>query len=299
MVARLLEGKEVADRIRKDLLDRIAALKNRGVVPGLAVIIVGDDPASVSYVGMKGKACQDLGMYSLTVRRPADLDEEELLRLIDELNRDPKVHGILVQLPVPRHIDVGKVIAAIDPRKDVDGFHPVNVGKMLIGEDGGFLPATPYGIQVMLSTYGIDVAGKHVVIVGRSNIVGKPMAAILMQKGIDATVTVCHSRTEDLGAITAQADVLISGIGKARFITADMVKEGAVVVDAGSNRIDDPSTTRGYRFVGDVDFESVKEKASAITPVPKGVGPMTIIMLMSNTVLAAERSLVCQVRPKV
>lgn len=294
-----MEGKEVADRIRKDLLFRIAALKEKGIVPGLAVIIVGDDPASVSYVTMKGKACQDLGMYSLTIRKPADLSEEALLRLIEELNEDPKVHGILVQLPVPEHIDVGKVIAAIDPNKDVDGFHPVNVGKMLIGEGDGFLPATPYGVRVMLSAYGIDVAGKHVVIVGRSNIVGKPMAAILMQKGVDATVTVCHSRTRDLKSLTSQADVLISGIGKARFITADMVKEGAVVVDAGSNRIEDPSTTKGYRFVGDVDFEKVKDKVSAITPVPNGVGPMTIVMLMSNTVLAAERYLERHERPKV
>ncbi len=285
--------------MRKDLVERIASLKERGTVPGLAVIIVGDDPASVSYVKMKGRSCQDLGMHSITVRKPADLSEEALLQLIDELNRDPLVHGILVQLPVPRHIDVGKVISAIDPRKDVDGFHPMNVGKMFIGEDGGFLPATPYGIQVMLSTYGIEVAGKHVVIVGRSNIVGKPMAAILMQKGVDATVTVCHSRTSNLRELTSQADVLISGIGKAGSITADMVKEGAVVVDAGSNRIDDPTAPRGYRFVGDVDFEAVREKASAITPVPGGVGPMTIIMLMHNTVLAAERSLEGRARPKV
>ncbi|OPX60906.1 MAG: Bifunctional protein FolD protein [Methanomassiliicoccales archaeon PtaB.Bin134] len=299
MGARLLEGKEVADRMRKDLLERIASLKERGTAPGLAVIIVGDDPASVSYVKMKGRACQELGMHSITVRKPADLGEESLLQLIDELNRDPLVHGILVQLPVPRNIDVGKVISAIDPRKDVDGFHPMNVGKMFIGEDGGFLPATPYGIQVMLSTYGIEVAGKHVVIVGRSNIVGKPMAAILMQKGVDATVTVCHSRTSNLRELTSQADVLISGIGKAGSITADMVKEGAVVVDAGSNRIEDPTAPRGYRFVGDVDFEAVREKASGITPVPGGVGPMTIIMLMHNTVLAAERSLEGQARPKV
>jgi len=299
MGARLLEGREVADRMRKDLVERIASLKERGTVPGLAVIIVGDDPASVSYVKMKGRSCQDLGMHSITVRKPADLSEEALLQLIDELNRDPLVHGILVQLPVPRHIDVGKVISAIDPRKDVDGFHPMNVGKMFIGEDGGFLPATPYGIQVMLSTYGIEVAGKHVVIVGRSNIVGKPMAAILMQKGVDATVTVCHSRTSNLRELTSQADVLISGIGRAGFITADMVKEGAVVVDAGSNRIEDPTAPRGYRFVGDVDFEAVREKASGITPVPGGVGPMTIIMLMHNTVLAAERSLEGQARPKV
>ena len=299
MGARLLEGKEVADRIRRDLVDRLAALRAEDVVPGLAVIMVGDDPASASYVNMKGKACQELGIHSRTLRMPADLSEEALLKMIGELNADPQINGILVQMPVPAHIDVSKVICAIHPEKDVDAFHPVNVGKMLIGEDDGFLPATPHGIQVMLSSYGIEVAGKHVVIVGRSNIVGKPMAAILMQKGVDATVTVCHSRTKDLKGMTCQADVLICAMGKPRFITADMVKEGAVVVDVGSNRIEDPSSPRGYRFVGDVDFEGVREKVSAITPVPKGVGPMTIIMLMHNTVLAAERSQERQGRPKV
>jgi methylenetetrahydrofolate dehydrogenase (NADP+)/methenyltetrahydrofolate cyclohydrolase len=301
MGAILLEGKEVADRLRKDLTRRIAELQLEGVVPGLAVIMVGDDPASSSYVRMKGKACQELGIYSRTLRMPSDCSEESLLRLIDDLNRDPKIHGILVQMPVPRHIGVSKIIAAIDPDKDVDAFHPVNVGKMLIGEGDGFIPATPHGIQVMLSAYGIDVAGKHVVIVGRSNIVGKPLAAILMQKGegADATVTVCHSRTRDLKAITSQADILVCALGKARFITADMVREGAVVVDVGSNRVPDPTVPKGYRFVGDVDFAAVKEKVSAITPVPKGVGPMTIIMLMQNTVLAAERALERQARPKV
>jgi len=299
MCARLLEGKGVADRIREDLVDRLAALRAKDIVPGLAVIMVGDDPASASYVNMKGKACQELGIYSQTLRMPADLSEEALLKMIDELNGDPQINGILVQMPVPGHIDVSKVISAIDPQKDVDAFHPVNVGKMLIGEDGGFLPATPHGIQVMLSSYGIEVAGKHLVIVGRSNIVGKPLAAIMMQKGVDATVTVCHSRTKDLKGITSQADVLVCAMGKARFITAEMVKEGAVVVDVGSNRIEDPSSPRGYRFVGDVDFEAVKDKVSAITPVPKGVGPMTIVMLMHNTVLAAERSQERQYRPKV
>jgi len=299
MCARLLEGKGVADRIREDLVDRLAALRAKDIVPGLAVIMVGDDPASASYVNMKGKACQELGIYSQTLRMPADLSEEALLKMIDELNGDPQINGILVQMPVPGHIDVSKVISAIDPQKDVDAFHPVNVGKMLIGEDGGFLPATPHGIQVMLSSYDIEVAGKHLVIVGRSNIVGKPLAAIMMQKGVDATVTVCHSRTKDLKGITSQADVLVCAMGKARFITADMVKEGAVVVDVGSNRIEDPSSPRGYRFVGDVDFEAVKDKVSAITPVPKGVGPMTIVMLMHNTVLAAERSQERQYRPKV
>jgi methylenetetrahydrofolate dehydrogenase (NADP+)/methenyltetrahydrofolate cyclohydrolase len=301
MGAKLMEGKQVADHIRKDLMDRIAELKRQGVTPGLAVIIVGDDPASASYVRMKGKACQDLGLYSKTVRLPADLPEKELLQLIGELNADPQVNGILVQMPVPKQIDVSKVVQAIDPDKDVDAFHPVNVGKMLIGEGDGFLPATPHGIQVMLSHYGYATAGKHVVIVGRSNIVGKPMAAILMQKGkdADATVTLCHSRTADLKGMTSQADILISAIGKADFITADMVREGAIVIDVGSNRVEDPGSAKGYRFVGDVDFEAVKEKAAAITPVPGGVGPMTIIMLMQNTVLAAERALERGGRPKV
>jgi methylenetetrahydrofolate dehydrogenase (NADP+)/methenyltetrahydrofolate cyclohydrolase len=301
MGVKLMEGKQVADQIRKDLMDRIAELKRQGVTPGLAVIIVGDDPASASYVRMKGKACQDLGLYSKTVRLPADLPEKELLQLIGELNADPQVNGILVQMPVPKQIDVSKVVQAIDPDKDVDAFHPVNVGKMLIGEGDGFLPATPHGIQVMLSHYGYATAGKHVVIVGRSNIVGKPMAAILMQKGkdADATVTLCHSRTADLKGLTSQADILISAIGKADFITADMVRKGAIVIDVGSNRVEDPGSAKGYRFVGDVDFEAVKEKAAAITPVPGGVGPMTIIMLMQNTVLAAERALERGGRPKV
>ena len=299
MGARSLEGKEVADHIRADLVQRIAELKRKGVTPGLAVIMVGDDPASASYVGMKGRACSELGLHSVSLHKPAEFSERELLDLISQLNHDPLVHGILVQMPVPGHIDVSKVIGAIDTDKDVDAFHPVNVGKMLIGDTDGFFPATPHGIQVMLAHYGIKVAGKHVVIVGRSNIVGKPLAALMMQKAADAdaTVTVCHSRTKDLKALTCQADVLVSAMGRAKFITADMVKEGAVVVDVGSNRVEDPTTTKGYRFVGDVDFEAVKDKASAITPVPKGVGPMTIVMLMQNTVLAAERCLERQARP--
>jgi len=293
MYAKIMEGKPVADQIKKDLIRRIAELQLEGVTPGLAVIIVGDDPASSSYVRMKGKACNELGIYSQTLRMPSDYSEESLLHLIGDLNRNPKIDGILVQMPVPGHIDVGKIVRAIDPDKDVDAFHPVNVGKMLIGEKDGFLPATPHGIQELLAYNDLPVAGKHVVVVGRSNIVGKPLAAILMQKGdgADATVTVCHSRTHNLPQITSQADVLVSAIGRAGFIKADMVKEGAVVVDVGSNRVEDPSSPKGYRFVGDVDFEAVREKASAITPVPGGVGPMTIIMLMQNTVLAAERAL--------
>jgi len=301
MGAKIIDGKEIADQIRKDLTRRIAKLRSEGVTPGLTVILVGDDPASSSYVRMKGKACQELGIYSQTLLKPSDYSEGSLLGLIEKLNDDPMIHGILVQMPVPGHIDVSKIVRAIDPNKDVDAFHPVNVGKMLIGESDGFLPATPHGIQELLSRSGHEVAGKHVVIVGRSNIVGKPLAAILMQKNqaADATVTVCHSRTENLKDITLQADVLISAMGKANFIKADMVKEGAVVVDVGSNRIDDPTAPRGYRFVGDVDFAAVKEKVSAITPVPGGVGPMTIIMLMQNTVQAAEKALERQRRPKV
>ena len=301
MGAKILEGKPVAEQIRKDLIRRMAELQLEGIVPGLAVIMVGDDPASSSYVRMKGKACQELGIHSQTLRMPSDYSEASLLHLIDGLNHDPRINGILVQMPVPGHIDVSKVVRAIDPDKDVDAFHPVNVGKMLIGESDGFLPATPHGIQEMLMRNGYDVAGRHVVIVGRSNIVGKPLAAILMQKGkgADATVTVCHSRTRDLGSITSQADILVCALGKARFIKADMVKEGAVVIDVGSNKVEDPGSPRGYRFVGDVDFEAVRERAAAITPVPGGVGPMTIIMLMQNTVLAAERALERQERPKV
>jgi len=289
MTYQLISGKEIAAQIEGELRERIAALKARGVTPGLAVVLVGDDPASQSYVGMKGRKCEELGMHSETIVLPADTSEGELLARIDRLNRDPAIHGFLVQLPLPKHIDETKVIDSIDPRKDADGFHPVNVGKMLIG-DPGFLPATPAGIQQMLVRSGNDPAGKHVVVVGRSNIVGKPIAAMLVQKapGANATVTICHSRTKDLGAITVQGDILIAAIGKANFITADMVKDGAVVIDVGSNRVDDPSAKRGYRWAGDVDFDGVKDKVKAITPVPGGVGPMTIIMLMSNAVKAAE-----------
>ena len=258
-------------------------------MPGLAVILVGDDPASQVYVRNKGKKCEELGMRSETIVLPAETSEEELLSRIDALNNDPAIHGFLVQLPLPKHIDEDKVIQAIDPDKDVDGFHPVNVGNMLIGKPG-FLPATPAGVQQMLIRSGIETAGKHVVVVGRSNIVGKPMASLMVQRGADATVTVVHSRTKDLASITRQADILIVAIGKARFITADMVKDGAVVIDVGTNRIEDPTHPKGSRLVGDVDFDEVSKKASAITPVPGGVGPMTICMLMANTVKAAENA---------
>ena len=287
MASRLISGTEISEQIYGELRARIAALKERGITPGLAVVLVGEDPASQTYVRMKGRKCEELGMHSVTVTLPADTSEDVLLGRIAELNADPAINGFLVQLPLPGHIDEDKVIEAIDPAKDVDGFHPVNVGRMLIGKPG-FLPATPAGVMEMMRRSGVETAGKHVVIVGRSNIVGKPMAALLVQKGADATVTVAHSRTSHLADVTRTADILIAAVGKPRFITADMVKEGAVVIDVGTNRIDDPTHPKGSRLVGDVDFEAVKDRASAITPVPKGVGPMTICMLMANAVKAAE-----------
>ena len=287
MASRLISGTDISEQIYGELRARIAALKERGITPGLAVVLVGEDPASQTYVRMKGRKCEELGMHSVTITLPADTPEEVLLGRIAELNADPAINGFLVQLPLPDHIDEDKVIEAIDPAKDVDGFHPVNVGRMLIGKPG-FLPATPAGVMEMLRRSGVETAGKHAVIVGRSNIVGKPMAALLVQKGADATVTVAHSRTADLGEVTRTADILIAAVGRPRFITADMVKDGAVVIDVGTNRIDDPTHPKGSRLVGDVDFEAVRDKASAITPVPKGVGPMTICMLMANAVNAAE-----------
>lgn len=291
MTARLILGKEVSEEIYGELRVRIDALKSRGTVPGLAVVLVGDDPASQTYVRMKGRKCEELGMHSVTEIMPGSATEEELLEKIGELNRDERIHGLLVQLPLPGHIDENTVINAIDPRKDVDCFHPTNVGRMLIG-DPGFLPATPAGVQQMLVRSGVETAGKHTVVVGRSNIVGKPMAAMMMQKGpgADSTVTVVHSRTRDLAAFTRQADILIVAMGRPGSITRDMVKEGAVVIDVGTNRVDDPSSAKGNRLTGDVDFDAVKEVASAITPVPGGVGPMTICMLMANAVKAAERA---------
>ena len=289
MVCRLISGPEVSEEIYGELRTRIEKLKSEGFVPGLAVVLVGEDPASQVYVRMKGKKCEELGMHSETIIMPADTTEEELLKKIDDLNKDASIHGFLVQLPLPKHIDEDKVIEAIDPMKDVDGFHPVNVGRMLIGKPG-FLPATPAGVQQMLIRSGIETAGKHVVVVGRSNIVGKPMAALMIQRGLgaDSTVSIVHSKTANLAEITKQADILIVAIGKPRFITEDMVKDGAVVIDVGTNRIDDPTHPKGSRLVGDVDFENVKDKTAAITPVPGGVGPMTICMLMANAVQAAE-----------
>ena len=289
MTARILSGKEIGQQIRQELTKEIAELKEKhDLVPGLATVLMGGDPASKVYVGAKEKACHALGIYSERHDLPEETSQEELLALIERLNSSGKVHGILVQVPLPKHINEATVLYAIDPDKDVDGFHPVNVGKMLIGEPA-FLPCTPHGIQEVLIRSNVKIAGADVVIVGRSNIVGKPVAAILLQKqaGANATVTVCHSRTNDIAAHTRRADILIVGIGQAKFITADMVKEGVVVIDAGINQIG--KTPKGKRIlVGDVDFETVKEKAAAITPVPGGIGPMTIVMLMANTVKSVK-----------
>ena len=289
--AKLISGPAVAESIRAELRAEIAALAAQGVKPGLAVVLVGADPASEVYVRSKRKTCEELGIASFSHDLPADCTERKLLGLIAKLNADARVHGILVQMPLPKHISEQRVLNAIDPAKDVDGFHPVSVGKLLNGEDT-FASCTPAGCIEMLLRSGYDPAGKHVVIVGRSNIVGKPLAAMLMQKGRggDATVTVCHSRTKNLASITKQADILIAAIGVPEFIKARMVKEGAVVIDVGVNRIADASKKSGTRLVGDVDFEAVRKKARAISPVPGGVGPMTITMLMKNTVTAARRA---------
>jgi len=289
MVAQVINGNEIAKSIRAEIKVEVAKMKAKGVEPGLVVIIVGEDAASQVYVRKKGEACNELGICSETIRLPATTTEAELLKLIDEYNSNPKFDGILVQLPLPKHISEEKVLLRIDPGKDVDGFHPMNVGKMVVGADC-YLPCTPHGCQELLMRTGNDPAGKHVVVLGRSNIVGKPVSCILIQKakGADATVTICHSRTKNLAEITRQADILIAAMGQPNFVKADMVKEGVVVIDVGVNRINDPSAKGGCRLVGDVDFEAVKEKAKAITPVPGGVGPMTITMLMMNTVHAAK-----------
>jgi methylenetetrahydrofolate dehydrogenase (NADP+)/methenyltetrahydrofolate cyclohydrolase len=289
MPAQIISGTEVAKQIREELKQEIAELKAKhNLTPGLATILVGEDPASQVYVGAKEKTSLALGIYSERHDLPADTSEEKLLALIDKLNKDPKIHGILVQLPLPKHINETKVLYAVDPKKDVDGFHPVNVGKLMIGEPD-YLPCTPHGIQQLLIRSGVKIEGAEVVIVGRSNIVGKPIANILLQKkaGANATVTVCHTRTRDISLHTRRADILIVAAGRPKAITADMVKEGVVVIDVGVNRIGKTAEGKDI-LVGDVDFDSVKEKAKAITPVPGGVGPMTITMLMLNTVRAAK-----------
>jgi methylenetetrahydrofolate dehydrogenase (NADP+) / methenyltetrahydrofolate cyclohydrolase len=297
MTARILDGTSIAQTIRAEVAEEVARLSRTGRKPGLAAVLVGEDPASAVYVRSKGKACEEAGMHSVTLRLPAATTEAELLETVDRLNADPDIHGILVQLPLPKPINSEKVLRRIDPAKDVDGFHPVNVGKLVVGDASAFRPATPYGVQQMLIRSGIETKGAHAVIVGRSNIVGRPMANLLIQQGPggDATVTVCHSKTRDLPAITRTADIVIAAIGKAEFVTADMVRPGAVVIDVGINRVDDPSRPRGYRLVGDVAFEPVSRIASAITPVPGGVGPMTIAMLLQNTLQAMKQMALVEV----
>jgi methylenetetrahydrofolate dehydrogenase (NADP+)/methenyltetrahydrofolate cyclohydrolase len=289
--AKLIDGNAIGATMRAELAGEIAALKKKGVTPGLAVVLVGDNPASQVYVRMKGKACDEAGLYHETIRLPKETSEADLMSLLERLNANPKIHGILVQLPLPKQIDTNRALHRIDPRKDVDGFHPENVGKVAVGDPTGFRPATPYGVQQLLIRSGVETKGAHAVVLGRSNIVGRPMAALLLQDGPggNATVTVCHSRTRHIEQHTRQADILIVAIGKPEFVSGDMVKPGAVVIDVGVNRVDDPSKKQGYRLVGDVKFQEAKQVASAITPVPGGVGPMTITMLLYNTVQAARQ----------
>ncbi len=289
MTPQIIDGKEVANRVREGLKAEIAELTAAGHTPGLAVVLVGEDPASQVYVGSKVKACAELGLYSQKWALPADTSQEELVELIHKLNADDRIHGILVQSPPPPHIDEEAVILNIDPRKDVDGFHPANVAKLVLEDEEGFVPCTPLGCMELLKAYGIETAGKHAVVVGRSMIVGKPMANLLVSKKANATVTIAHSRTKDLAALCRTADIVVAAVGRPEMIKADFVKEGAVVLDVGINRIPDATRPRGYRIVGDVDYEAVKDSCSAITPVPGGVGPMTIAMLMANTVKACRQ----------
>jgi methylenetetrahydrofolate dehydrogenase (NADP+) / methenyltetrahydrofolate cyclohydrolase len=292
-MANLIDGRAIAEKVYVDLRGEIADLKSKSVMPGLAVVLVGDDPASRAYVRSKDKMSRELGLHSVKLELPDSTSHADLLTRVEELNRDPAIHGILVQSPPPKQIDETAIVRALDPGKDVDGFHPLNVAKLAMGDPTGFVPCTPLGVQRLLIESKIDIAGAHVVVLGRSMIVGKPVALLLMQKakGGDATVTVVHSRSKNLEAITRSADILIAAIGRAHFLKAEHVREGAVVIDVGINRVDDPSDKRGYRLVGDVAFDEVAPKAGAITPVPGGVGPMTIAMLMSNTVKAARQSI--------
>ncbi len=290
MTATVIDGKQMAEDIRGEIAVETRTLTKRlGVVPGLAAVLVGEDPASAVYVRNKRRACDEADMFSETFELPTETSQDELIALVRQLNADPRFHGILVQLPLPAHIEEREVILAIDPDKDVDGMHPINGGRLLEGSPR-FLPATPAGVQQMLVRSGNDPAGKHVAIVGRSNIVGKPLSVLLMQKatGANATVTVCHTGTRDLSVLTRQADIVVAALGRPRALTADMVADGAVVIDVGINRVDDATRKSGYRLVGDVDYDAVAEKASAITPVPGGVGPMTIAMLLTNTLRAAR-----------
>lgn len=289
MAAIIIDGKKIATDIKLELKQEIEQLKKRHIFPGLATVLVGDDPASAAYVRMKEKMCNELGIKTKSIRQPADISQTKLIKIIRNLGNDREIHGILVQLPLPKHIEESEIIQSIPVEKDVDGFHPVNWGKMIRGEDC-FLPCTPAGIQEMLVRSGFSPERKHVVIVGRSKIVGLPLANMLVrkQKGANATVTICHTGTENLAELTRQADVLVAAIGKAETITAEMVSEKAVVIDVGVNRVEAPETKRGYKLVGDVQFDTVSQKVRAISPVPGGVGPMTIIMLMKNTVKAAN-----------
>jgi methylenetetrahydrofolate dehydrogenase (NADP+)/methenyltetrahydrofolate cyclohydrolase len=287
----LISGTAVAEKVLAECKAEIAAFKARGITPGLAVVLIGDDPASRAYVRSKDKKCKDLGLHSVKHELPASTTQAELIALVQQLNADPAIHGILVQSPPPKHIDEAEIVRTIDPAKDVDGFHPVNVAKLALEDPTGFVPCTPLGCQRLLIDAGIETAGAHAVVIGRSMIVGKPMALLLMAKGPggDATVTVTHSRTRDLGSITRQADIIIAAIGRPEFLKAEHVKEGAVVIDVGINRVEAPGTEKGYKLVGDVAFDEVAPKCRAITPVPGGVGPMTIALLMQNTLKACRQ----------
>jgi len=291
-VAVLIDGKQVAEDIKNELQKEVEELKAKGITPGLAAVLIGDNPASITYVNSKAKACEKIGIYSEVITRPAEIQQEELAEIVRDLNNRDDIDGILVQSPLPKHLKEFEITLIIDPAKDVDGFHPHNVGMMLIGNPG-FLPCTPNGIMELMRRYGIDPSGKEVVIIGRSNIVGKPMAALLVQKakGANATVTIAHSRTKDIAAVCRRADILIAAIGVPEFVRGDMVKEGAVIIDVGVNRVDDATKKKGYSLVGDVNFAECEPKASYITPVPGGVGPMTIAMLLTNTVISSRRRL--------
>ena len=286
---KIIDGKVVAEKVINECKDEIAELKKKGVTPGLAVVLIGDDPASKVYVGSKAKKCEELGIYSVKIEMPAESTQEEVMKVVEDLNNDDKVDGILVQSPPPKHIDEDAIVRAIDPAKDVDGFHPVNVAKLALEDPTGFIPCTPHGCMRLLEDAGVETSGAEAVVIGRSMIVGKPMALLLMGKAGNATVTVAHSRTKDLAAVCRRADIIVAAIGMPEFVKADMVKDGAVVIDVGINRVEDSTKKRGYKLVGDVAYDEVAEKCSAITPVPGGVGPMTIAMLIKNTVIAAGR----------
>jgi len=292
-MANLIDGRAIAEKVYVDLRRRIAELKSKGVTPGLAVVLVGDNPASRAYIRSKDKMSRELGLHSVKLELPTSTTQSELLARVEELNRDPAIHGILVQSPPPKQIDEAAIVRSLDPRKDVDGFHPQNIARLALGDSTGFVPCTPLGVQRLLIESKIDIAGAHIVILGRSMIVGKPLALLLMQKNkdADATVTVVHSRSRSLEKITRSADILIAAIGRANFVKSEHVRDGAVIVDVGINRVEDATNERGYRLVGDVAFDEVAKKAAAITPVPGGVGPMTIAMLMSNTVKACRQLL--------